>query len=118
MKLAFLAVGWLSLGLGVAGIFLPLLPTTPFLILTAYCFSKGSPRLHRWLLSQPQIGPIIIDWQERKVIRLRAKILATCLLVPTVLTATVLSRWPLFVDVTLLLVVVTVLSFIWTRKSG
>lgn len=117
MKWALLAVGWLSLGLGIAGIFLPLLPTTPFILLSAFCFSKASPRLHSWLINHPATGPLILDWQKNRVIRLRSKILASALLIPTILTATVLSRWPIFVNVMLLSISGGVLLFLWTRKS-
>ena len=117
MKWILLAAGWLSLGLGIAGIFLPLLPTTPFLLLAAFCFSKASPRLHRWLIEHPVTGPLILDWQKNRVIRLRAKILASALLIPTILTATIFSRWPTFVNVVLLSITTGVLLFLWTRKS-
>ncbi len=110
-----MGIGVLSLALGIAGIFLPILPTTPFLLLTAFCFSKGSPRLHAWLLNHKQFGPVIVDWQTRHVIRLPVKILATFLLLPTVLLA--FSDRPLALKVALLALVVGVLTFIWTKKS-
>ena len=59
------------------GLFLPLLPTTPFLLLAAFCFSRGSARLHRWLLEHRTMGPIIRDWNERRVIQPRVKRVAT-----------------------------------------
>jgi uncharacterized membrane protein YbaN (DUF454 family) len=117
MKWALLAVGWLSLALGIVGIFLPLLPTTPFLLLAALCFSKASPRLHRWLLEHRITGPIILDWRTRGVIRLRAKIVATLLLLPTLYLAVGTQRWPWAVHGALFLLVVGVLLFLWTRKS-
>ncbi len=59
----FLGVGILSLALGLLGIFLPVLPTTPFVLLAAACFARGSQRLHDWLLSHRIAGPIIHEWQ-------------------------------------------------------
>ena len=117
MRCLYLAVGWLSLGLGVAGIFLPLLPTTPFLLLTAFCFSRGSPTLHRWLLRQPQIGPAIRDWEEKKVVPVRAKVVATVLLIPPFLLATVFRRWSPAINIGMVCLVVGVMLFLWTRKS-
>jgi uncharacterized membrane protein YbaN (DUF454 family) len=55
----FVAAGFLSLGLGVVGIALPVLPTTPFLLLASFCFLKGSKRLHHWLMSNKHFGPRI-----------------------------------------------------------
>jgi len=59
--------------LGAAGVLLPLLPTTPFLILAAYCFSRGSPKLHAWLVNHRIFGPPIRDWREHRAISRAAK---------------------------------------------
>ena len=63
-------------GLGVAGIFLPVLPTTPFILLAASCYAKGSPRFHGWLLRHRLFGPLVKDWQTHRSIPLRIKWLA------------------------------------------
>lgn len=72
---------WVSLGalfllIGILGLFLPLLPTTPFVLLAAACFARGSQRFHAWLLSHPRFGPLVHDWQAHRSIPLRAKCLA------------------------------------------
>jgi len=69
--------GCLCVALGVIGIFLPLLPTTPFLLLAAWLFSRSSQRYHEWLLKHPKLGPIISAWQEGKGIerKLRRKVI-------------------------------------------
>jgi uncharacterized protein len=69
----WIARGFTSLALGVAGAVLPLLPTTPFLLLAAYSFAQSSPRLHAWLLAHPHFGPMIEDWQQYGAIALRTK---------------------------------------------
>ncbi|MES2715406.1 MAG: YbaN family protein [Pseudomonadota bacterium] len=68
--------GVLALLAGLVGIFLPLLPTTPFVLLAAFCFSRGSARLEAWLLAHPRFGPLIADWRARRAMPLRAKQLA------------------------------------------
>lgn len=74
-------IAWLSVLLGLIGAFLPILPTTPFLILSAYLFSKTSPRLYLWLTRLPHFGDAIIEWERSGVIRPKAKILATTMIV-------------------------------------
>ena len=70
MKTLYIALGTLSLALGILGIFLPLLPTTPFLLLTAALYFKSSPRLYNWLLNHKHLGPYIRNFRENKAISL------------------------------------------------
>ena len=72
--------GAVALVTGVVGIFVPLLPTTPFVLLAAFCFSRGSERCERWLLGHPRFGPIVRDWRARRAVPLRAKQLATAMM--------------------------------------
>jgi uncharacterized membrane protein YbaN (DUF454 family) len=69
----WMAGGVASLGLAVAGALLPLLPTTPFVLLAAFCFARSSPRLHRWLLHNRRFGPLILAWRDQRAIPARAK---------------------------------------------
>lgn len=63
-KILIAALGWLCVILGVIGIFLPLLPTTPFLLLAAWLFTHSSERFHNWLRDHPKLGPIIAVWKS------------------------------------------------------
>ena len=69
---------WTLLGaffllLGAAGVILPLLPTTPFVLLAAGCFARSSPRLHRWLLDSALFGPVLRDWENKHCVSCRVK---------------------------------------------
>ena len=76
----WIIAGSISLTLGIIGIFLPLLPTTPFLLLAAACYARGSSRLHNWLLNNKMFGKYIRNYREGKGIPARSKVLALTLL--------------------------------------
>ncbi len=117
MRLIWLIGGFISLALGVIGIVLPLLPTVPFMLLAAFCFARGSERIHAWLLSHPIFGPPIEDWNSRGAIRPGAKRLATLSIVAVFLLSVILG-----VKTTVLIIQAVVLSavliFIWSRPSS
>ena len=69
----FRLLGFVFLGLGALGIVLPLLPTTPFVLLSAACFARSSERWHRWLLANETFGPMIRNWEDKRCISCRVK---------------------------------------------
>jgi uncharacterized membrane protein YbaN (DUF454 family) len=92
-KYFFIISGCISLGLGVAGIFLPLLPTTPFLLLASFCFLRSSSRLHKWLLGHKLFGSFIRSYLEHRTIPVKVKISALVLLwISIILTAFILGK--------------------------
>ncbi|MBK7704792.1 MAG: YbaN family protein [Acidobacteria bacterium] len=102
MKVVFIVIGSISLGLGILGIFLPLLPTTPFLLLTSACYLRGSDRLHNWLMSNKHLGGYIRNIKEGRGIPLRAKIITIAVLWASLIFS--ISRMDmLFVTVVLVL---------------
>jgi uncharacterized protein len=88
MKLFYNVAGVLAVVLGILGIFLPLLPTTPFLLLASACFARGSVRLHRWLLSHPVFGDYLANFEAGRGIPLKGKIVATVMLWGSMLWST------------------------------
>lgn len=81
VRLLWLGFGWTCVLLGVIGAVLPLMPTTVFLLLAAWSFSRGSPRFHRWLIAHPRLGPPIRVWREHGAISRPAKLFAMISLV-------------------------------------
>jgi uncharacterized protein len=73
VRLVFAALGIVFLLLGLFGLFLPVLPTTPFLLLAAACFARSSRRIFNWLLNHPRFGPLIREWREYRAMPYRAK---------------------------------------------
>lgn len=90
----YLAAGFLAFGTGIVGVFVPLLPTVPFLILAAFCFGRGSPRFERWLLDHPRFGPPVRDWREHRAISRRGKRAALVGLAGSAVLGLVLAPMP------------------------
>ncbi len=109
-------MGWTCVGLGIAGAFLPLLPTTPFLLLAAFAFSRGSEQLHDWLLEHPHFGPPIHHWRTHGAISTRVKVIATVSLV-VVFAISIITQMPGWLLMTQAVVLSCVALFLWTRKA-
>lgn len=108
-KLLFNVVGIIAVILGVIGIFVPLLPTTPFLLLASACFLRGSTRMHNWLISAPMIGNILRNYEQNRVVPVRAKIIAIVMMWPSIIFAAYrVEKWPLQVMLFLIAAAVTI----------
>lgn len=115
-KWFYVSLGSVSLVLGIIGIPVPLLPTTPFLLLSAYCFAKGSERLHRWLMEHPQLGPPIVQWQTHRAISRSAKWMGSLSMGLLVLLSLSLDV-PKWILLTQGLVLIGVSCLLWTRRE-
>ena len=116
MRPLWFCLGAASLLLGLVGIALPLLPTVPFLLLAAVCFSRSSSNLHIWLISHPVFGKTIKDWQKYGAISLKSNRWAS-ISMPVVIAISLAMGlgWPLLSVQALVLC--AVLVFIWTRPA-
>ena len=102
--------------IGAIGLFLPFLPTVPFMLAAAFCFSQSSPRLHNWLLTHNIFGPPIHAWSERGAIPRRVKWISTL----SSLAAPVISAILGFSSAVIafqVICVIAVMAFIWTRPD-
>lgn len=112
MKLLWIILAWISLTLGVVGAILPILPTTPFVLLAAFLFSKGSPKLYQWLISHRLFGPPIRDWQAGLGISLKAKIMAIIMMWVSILYSANYHVPIIWVKVLLVIVAIGVSMFL------
>ncbi|MEM1129111.1 MAG: YbaN family protein [Pseudomonadota bacterium] len=117
MRLLWIGLGFAALGVGIAGIVLPLIPTVPLLLLAAFCFARSSPALHHWLVTHPVYGPHIQDWRDRGAIRPRAKRLATVSIAAAFALSVALGLRPAILAIQAI-VLTAVLIFIWSRPPG
>ena len=85
----FLAAGLVFVAVGILGIFLPILPATPFMILAAACFARSSARFYNWLLNNPTFGPTVREWRRHRSIPYRTKLAAIGLMAATLATSIV-----------------------------
>lgn len=83
VRAIFVVLGTVFLGLGAVGVVLPVLPTTPFVLLAAACYLRASERLHRWLVNSRTFGPTVVAWQEHGAIPPRAKAIAISMVILT-----------------------------------
>jgi uncharacterized membrane protein YbaN (DUF454 family) len=93
LRAAWLAAGFVSLGIGMAGVVVPVLPTTPFILLAAACFARSSDRFHDWLLSHRTFGPLVREWRQHRSIPYRTKLVAIAMMAAT-LTVSILFFVP------------------------
>ena len=80
MRMIFFILGWTFVGLGMVGVFLPVLPTTPFMLLALVMFAKSSERFHYWLYHHRVFGPPLQSWHQHRVISVKAKVLSVSMM--------------------------------------
>jgi uncharacterized protein len=111
----FLMGGMVSAAFGIIGIFLPIMPTVPFLILAAFCFARSNPALEARIMNHPIYGPPIRDWREKGVVSRKGKLAATAAFMASIIFGyfTLSGLW-LFVPP---VIAVLCLSWLWTRPE-
>lgn len=108
VKWVLIVAGTFFVGIGIIGIFLPLLPTTPFLLLATACFSRSSKRFYNWLVNNKRFGKYIKNYREGKGIPLKVKVSSILLLWITIIFSAVFVVSILFIKIILILVAVGV----------
>ena len=120
LKAFLIVIGFLAVGLGILGMFLPVLPTTPFLLLAAACFAKSSKRFYHWLLNNKWFGSYIKNYREGKGIPLKIKILSMGFMWITILTSSIFFLDNIYIRILLIVIAIIVtihISLIKTKKK-
>lgn len=117
MRFVYIIIGCAAVALGIVGIFLPLLPTTPFLLLAAWAFARSSPRLEAWLTTHPRLGPPLKAWREHRAIPLRAKMIAIPAMGASLIYILLAQSIPVYGQVAAALLLACCATFILTRPS-
>lgn len=116
-RVLYLTLGILSLVLGLVGVVLPLLPTTPFVILSAYCFSRSSKRFHRLLVNNKLFGPMIVDWERDGVIPLKVKMFSTTMMVLMISYPVIFKDLAWWIDATMIATALVGMIYVWSCPS-
>ncbi|HCF57860.1 MAG TPA: DUF454 domain-containing protein [Myxococcales bacterium] len=116
-RVALLALGWLYVALGMAGAFLPVLPTTPFLLVSLWCFARTSQRFHGWLYGHPRFGPPLQHWHAERVIPVRVKVTALSAMALSLSIVVAFSSAPWSLIAVMAAVMACGAGFILTRQS-
>ena len=116
VRFLWLVLGLLFTGLGIIGAFLPVMPTTVFLLIAAFFFARSSPKFYNWLLNNRAFGPLIRDWRAGLGLPLRAKVLAVSLIVVTV-GSSALAVPIVWVKIMLILIGMGVSAYLLTRPT-
>lgn len=111
-------LGIVSLILGIIGVALPVLPTTPFILLSAFCFSKSSDRFYRWLISIPTFGKSIQDWNEKGSVNRKAKILCLISIISVITYFCFYSDMIFYAKIILPSTLIPVLLYVLTRPEA
>jgi len=111
-----ISLGWLCVGLGFVGVFVPGIPTTIFLIIALWAFTKSSKKLRHWLLNHKRFGPILNNWQEHKVVPRRAKVLMVVLMSLAVILFYYSSQ-SLILTIGLIIILVSVAIYVISLPS-
>ena len=115
-KTILISLGWLCVGLGFVGVFVPGIPTTIFLIIALWAFTKSSKKLRHWLLNHKRFGPILNNWQQHKVVPRRAKILMVVLMSLAVVLF-YYSLQNLYLTIGLIIILVSVAIYVISLPS-
>lgn len=116
-RIVFIGLGWFFVILAIIGVFLPLLPTTPFLLLSAYFFSRSSKRFHQWLINHPWFGDYIKNFQEGRGLTVKSKVVSVLMIWLSIGATTLLAVSNNWLKALLLVIAVGVSCYLISRPT-
>ncbi|MBW3564038.1 MAG: YbaN family protein [Acidobacteria bacterium] len=116
IRILYIFMGTVSVGLGIAGILLPLLPATPFMLLAAWCYTRSSPRLRRWLVNHPVLGAPIRDFRDNRPLP-RGRLISILAILWTSIGVSVLIVDPLLIKLLLPAIAASVTAWLLVRQT-
>ena len=117
MRPLLFALGWLLFAVGFVGVFVPVLPTTPIMLLALWCFSRSSDRFHEWLYTHKYFGPPLQSWQEHRVVPLKAKFIAVSFMIGSLVYVFMFSSTPVWAQALMSVSMAFGAWFILTKPS-
>ncbi len=117
LKVTLIIIGWINVGLGVIGAFLPLMPTTVFLLIAAACFARSSEKFYTWLLTNKHLGKFVLDYREKKGMTIKSKIIAVSMLTLAIGYSTFFVAEALWLKIALLTIALVVSTYIIRLKT-
>lgn len=116
-KIILIALGWIFVALGVIGIFVPLMPSTIFFILAAWCFSKSSQKFYNQLINHPRVGKVVRDFYEKRGLPLKTKIVSITLMSAMIVSSAIFFTDHIIVRLLLLTIAVAASAYIISLKT-
>ena len=117
IRQSYFLLGWLCFALGIVGVALPVMPTTPFMLLALWAFSKSSPRFHHWLYTHALFGPSLQQWQQHRVVPPGIKLMAISFMLMSMVYLLVYSPLPDWVTIVTGMVMSATAIFLLSKPS-
>ena len=114
-KYIYMGLGFMFVGLAFIGVFIPGLPTTVFVLLAAWAFSRSSEKFEKWLLNHPIFGKLLRDWRDYGGLSVKSKITAIVLIIPTFSATIILTSFPIYADIAFAIAAVVLCTFLIRR---
>jgi uncharacterized membrane protein YbaN (DUF454 family) len=116
-KTLLIILGWILVALGFIGIFLPLMPTTIFLVLAAACFARSSDKFYNWLINHPRFGSFIKNYREHRGMPRKAKVIAVTMVILTIGSSALFFTQNIYIRSLLFVIAIGIITYLLSLKT-